>query len=189
MIEVKGLRVGVYTVTEVANRASRDYIIPDAATVEIKADETATVQLFNEKPDEPTPEKPTTPGKPVPQTGDDNFIFLWGGLLAAAVIGGVVFAVIRLKKSKGGKNAKAVNAVVLLFCVALAVGSGCKLMQEIAQYKDSAAAYDQLAEAVKTAGDQTRTIGGLRNGGGFGARNGNTGTFGCAPCGGLRRPS
>ena len=149
MIEVKGLRVGVYTVTEVANRASRDYIIPDAATVEIKADETATVQLFNEKPDEPTPEKPTTPGKPVPQTGDDNFIFLWGGLLAAAVIGGVVFAVIRLKKSKGGKNAKAVNAVVLLFCVALAVGSGCKLMQDIAQYKDSAAAYDQLAEAVK----------------------------------------
>lgn len=149
VIEVKGLRVGVYTVTEVANRASRDYIIPDAATVEIKADETATVQLFNEKPDEPTPEKPTTPGKPVPQTGDDNFIFLWGGLLAAAVIGGVVFAVIRLKKSKGGKNDKAVNAVVLLFCVALAVGSGCKLMQEIAQYKDSAAAYDQLAEAVK----------------------------------------
>ena len=45
VIEVKGLRVGVYTVTEVANRASRDYIIPDAATVEIKADETATVQL------------------------------------------------------------------------------------------------------------------------------------------------
>ena len=56
---------------------------PDAATVEIKADETATVQLFNEKPDEPTPENPTTPGKPVPQTGDDNSIFRWGGLLAA----------------------------------------------------------------------------------------------------------
>ena len=36
VIEVKGLRVGIYTVTEVANRASKDYIIPDAATVEIK---------------------------------------------------------------------------------------------------------------------------------------------------------
>ena len=56
VIEVKGLRVGIYTVTEISNRASRDYIIPDAATVEIKADETATVQFFNEKP-----EKPTTP--------------------------------------------------------------------------------------------------------------------------------
>ena len=43
VIEVKGLRVGIYTVTEISNRASRDYIIPDAATVEIKADETATV--------------------------------------------------------------------------------------------------------------------------------------------------
>ena len=82
VIEVKGLRVGVYTVTEIANRASRGYVIPDAATVEIKADKTATVQLYNEKekPNEPTPSQPTTPGKPVPQTGDDNFIFLWGGL-------------------------------------------------------------------------------------------------------------
>ena len=34
VIEVKGLRVGIYTVTEISNRASRDYIIPDAATVE-----------------------------------------------------------------------------------------------------------------------------------------------------------
>lgn len=48
VIEVKGLRVGIYTVTEVANRASKDYIIPDAATVEIKADQTSTVQFFNE---------------------------------------------------------------------------------------------------------------------------------------------
>ena len=53
VIEVKGLRVGIYTVTEVANRASKDYIIPDAATVEIKADQTSTVQFFNEKPEKP----------------------------------------------------------------------------------------------------------------------------------------
>lgn len=51
VIEVKGLRVGIYTVTELSNRASKDYIIPDAATVEIKADQTATVQFFNEKPE------------------------------------------------------------------------------------------------------------------------------------------
>lgn len=110
VIEVKGLRVGIYTVTEISNRASRDYIIPDAATVEIKADETATVQFFNEKPEKPeTPDNPETPstpdnpsnptvpsnpGKAVPQTGDDNFIFLYGGLLALAVIGGGLFAVV-----------------------------------------------------------------------------------------------
>ena len=60
IIEVNGLRVGVYTVTEISNRASQDYIIPDAATVEIKANETAEVQLFNEKPEEETPDNPDT---------------------------------------------------------------------------------------------------------------------------------
>ena len=110
MIEVKGLRVGIYTVTEVANRASKDYIIPDAATVEIKADQTSTVQFFNEKPEKPdnpknpekpsVPSNPSTPQKPVPQTGDDPYIFLYGGLLAAALIGGSVFAVYYFKKGK-----------------------------------------------------------------------------------------
>ena len=46
VVEIKGLRVGIYTVTEISNRASRDYIIPDAATVEIRADKTATVQIL-----------------------------------------------------------------------------------------------------------------------------------------------
>ena len=104
VIEVKGLRVGIYTVTEVANRASKDYIIPDAATVEIKADQTSTVQFFNEKPEKPekpsVPSNPSTPQKPVPQTGDDPYIFLYGGLLAAALIGGSVFAVYYFKKGK-----------------------------------------------------------------------------------------
>lgn len=108
VIEVKGLRVGIYTVTEVANRASKDYIIPDAATVEIKADQTSTVQFFNEKPEKPdnpknpekpsVPSNPSTPQKPVPQTGDDPYIFLYGGLLAAVLIGGSVFAVYYFKR-------------------------------------------------------------------------------------------
>ena len=37
IILIEGLRVGKYTVTEVKNKASEDYIIPDGATVEIKA--------------------------------------------------------------------------------------------------------------------------------------------------------
>lgn len=112
VIEVKGLRVGIYTVTEISNRASKDYIIPDAATVEIKANETATVQFFNEKPEKPTtpdnpdnpktpsnPSTPSNPDKAVPQTGDDNFIFLYGGLLALAVIGGGLFAAAYFKRA------------------------------------------------------------------------------------------
>ena len=61
IILIEGLRVGKYTVTEVKNKASEDYIIPDGATVEIKADETAEVSFFNEKPEEETPDTPDTP--------------------------------------------------------------------------------------------------------------------------------
>ena len=165
VIEVKGLRVGIYTVTEVANRASQDYIIPDAATVEIKANETATVQFFNEKPEEPenpdTPENPTTPsnpstpsnpGKVVPQTGDDNFIFLYGGLLALAVIGGGLFTVFYFRKGKYSRKtrkAKAVGITVLSFCAALAFGSGFLMVQDLGQYSESAGVYGDLAELVE----------------------------------------
>lgn len=159
VIEVKGLRVGIYTVTELSNRASKDYIIPDAATVEIKADQTATVQFFNEKPEEPTtpenPKTPTTPSNPdkaVPQTGDDNFIFLYGGLLALALIGGGVFAALYFKKGKYSRQTpktKAAGIAVLSLCAALALGSGFLMVRDLCQYSESAGAYDDLAGLVE----------------------------------------
>ena len=168
VIEVKGLRVGIYTVTEISNRASRDYIIPDAATVEIKADETATVQFFNEKPEKPetpdspdnpktpsnpsTPSTPSNPGKAVPQTGDDNFIFLYGGLLALAVIGGGLSAAAYFKKGKHGRNtarAKTTCIAVLSLCGLLALGSGFLIVRDLSQYAESAGTYDGLAEHVE----------------------------------------
>ena len=168
MIEVKGLRVGIYTVTEVANRASRDYIIPDAATVEIKAEETATVQFFNEKPEEPeTPDNPKTPstpsnpsnpstpsnpGKAVPQTGDDNMIFLYGGLLALAVIGGGLFAVLYFKKGKYSRTTaktKAVGITVVSLCAVLALSSGFLMIRDLSQYSESAGAYEDIASHVE----------------------------------------
>ena len=168
VIEVKGLRVGIYTVTEISNRASRDYIIPDAATVEIKADETATVQFFNEKPEKPeTPDNPETPstpdnpsnptvpsnpGKAVPQTGDDNFIFLYGGLLALAVIGGGLFAVVYLKKGKHSRNTartKAAGIAVISLCGLLALGSGFLIVRDLSQYAESAGTYNGLAKHVE----------------------------------------
>lgn len=171
VIEVKGLRVGIYTVTEISNRASRDYIIPDAATVEIKADETATVQFFNEKPEKPeTPDNPETPstpdnpsnptvpsnpGKAVPQTGDDNFIFLYGGLLALAVIGGGVFTVCRYRKGKSRKispKTKAANIAVIILCAVLALGSGFLIVRDLSQYAESAGIYDGLEKHVEVPG-------------------------------------
>ena len=165
VIEVKGLRVGIYTVTEISNRASKDYIIPDAATVEIKVDETATVQFFNEKPEKPktpdnpdnpkTPSNPSTPSnpdKPVPQTGDDNFIFLYGGLLALAVIGGGLFAVAYFKKGKYSRNTpkrKAIGIAVISLCGLLALGSGFLMVRDLNQYSESAGAYEDVASHVE----------------------------------------
>ena len=168
VIEVKGLRVGIYTVTEISNRASRDYIIPDAATVEVKADETATVQFFNEKPEKPetpdspdnpktpsnpsTPSTPSNPGKAVPQTEDDNFIFLYGGLLALAVIGGGLSAAAYFKKGKHGRNTartKTTCIAVLSLCGLLALGSGFLIVRDLSQYAESAGTYDGLAEHVE----------------------------------------
>ena len=165
VIEVKGLRVGIYTVTEISNRASRDYIIPDAATVEIKADETATVQFFNEKPEKPTtpdnpdnpktpsnPSTPSNPDKAVPQTGDDNFIFLYGGLLALAVIGGGLFAAVYFKKGKYSRNTpkrKAVGIAVVSLCGLLALGSGFLMVCDLSQYSESAGAYEDIASHVE----------------------------------------
>ena len=162
VIEIKGLRVGIYTVTEISNRASKDYIIPDAATVEIKADETATVQFFNEKPEKPvtpdnpkTPSNPSTPsnpGKAVPQTGDDNFIFLYGGLLALAVIGGGLFAVVYFKKEKYSKTSpkrKAIGITVVSLCAVLALGSGILMVRDLRQYSESAGSYEDIASHVE----------------------------------------
>ena len=165
IIEVKGLRVGIYTVTEIANRASKDYIIPDAATVEIKADQTSTVQFFNEKPEKPetpetpenpktptTPTTPTTPSKPVPQTGEDSFIFLWGGLLVFAVIGGGIASVFVFRKGKYERNtpkSKAVKFSAVALSLLLAACSSFMLVQEIGEYRESAEAYDGLADLVE----------------------------------------
>ena len=155
VIEVEGLRAGKYTVTELSNRASRDYILPDAATVEIRAGETSTVQFFNERPED-GPEEPTTPGKPVPQTGDNNNMYIWIGLLALAAAGGGTFAVLWLnrgrgrheKKNTGLKRDKAAMAAVFLICAALFVGSGFMLARELGQYKAGADTYGQAADFV-----------------------------------------
>lgn len=156
VIEVEGLRVGIYTVTEVANRASQDYIIPDAATVEIRADQTATVQFYNEKkgmPETPaTPTTPANPGKDVPQTGDDNLIFLYGSLLALAVIGGSAFAIFYFKKgrySRTGKKYNTIGIAVISVCGVLALTSGLLIFRDLHQYSESAASYEDMAVFVE----------------------------------------
>ena len=78
------LRTGSYTVTEVSDEASSRYILPPAQTVEIKTDEAAALEFFNEVRD-------------TPKTGDDSNPGLWtallilsAGALAATGITGMV---------------------------------------------------------------------------------------------------
>lgn len=130
--------------------------------MEIKADQTSTVQFFNEKPEKPdnpknpekpsVPSNPSTPQKPVPQTGDDPYIFLYGGLLAAALIGGSVFAVYYFKKGKYSRTSQkrtAVGASVLSLCALVALGSGFLVFRDLNQYAESKDAYRDLAGYVE----------------------------------------
>ena len=112
-----------------------------------------------EKPDNPknpekpsVPSNPSTPQKPVPQTGDDPYIFLYGGLLAAALIGGSVFAVYYFKKGKYSRTSPkrtAVGASVLSLCALVALGSGFLVFRDLNQYAESKDAYRDLAGYVE----------------------------------------
>ena len=94
------LRVGEYTVSEVAGEDAEQYILPDDQTVEIQAGETVTVAMHNKL----MPEVPT-----VPQTGDSPWmpavliglsalaLLAGGGLLAMNLVG-------KKKRSAGGHD-------------------------------------------------------------------------------------
>ena len=94
------LRVGEYTVSEVAGEDSEKYILPDDQTVEIKAGETTTVKMHNKL----VPEVPT-----VPQTGDNPWMPALLGALAlfAALSGGALLFLHhtgKKRKAAGGSD-------------------------------------------------------------------------------------
>lgn len=92
------LRVGEYTVSELAGKDAGKYILPDDQTIEIKAGETTTVKMHNKL----VPEVPT-----VPQTGDHPWMpAVLVGLSALALLSGGGLLVLRFvgkkKKSADG---------------------------------------------------------------------------------------
>ena len=94
------LRVGEYTVSEVAGEDAEKYILPDDQTVEIKAGETTTIKMHNKL----VPEVPT-----VPQTGDHPWtpaVLIGLSMLAVLSAGG--FLVLRFagKKKKATGDAE-----------------------------------------------------------------------------------
>ena len=91
------LRVGEYTVSELAFEDSENYILPDDQTIEIKAGETIVVEMHNQL----VPEQPD-----IPQTGDSsNLPLIYVGLTAAGA--GSLLLILTLyhrKKSIKGSN-------------------------------------------------------------------------------------
>lgn len=88
------LRVGEYTVSEVAGEDAEKYILPDDQTVEIKAGETTTIKMHNKL----VPEVPT-----VPQTGDHPWtpaVLIGLSVLAVLSAGGLLVLRFAGKKRK-----------------------------------------------------------------------------------------
>ena len=81
------LRVGDYTVSEVSNEASANYVLPADKTVTILADKTTVAEMHNELRD-------------TPKTGDDSNPWLWAALMGISAVGAVTLGVIGLKKRK-----------------------------------------------------------------------------------------
>ena len=90
-IFIEGLRVGDYTVSEVSDGASANYMLPADKTVTIFADKTTVVQMHNELRD-------------TPKTGDESKPWLWMTLMgvsaAGAAVLGVTAYVIKRKKDQ-----------------------------------------------------------------------------------------
>ena len=80
-IEITGLRVGDYTVSEVSDSASANYVLPADKTVTIFADKTTVAQMHNELRD-------------TPKTGDESKPWLWMTLMGVSAAGAAVLGIV-----------------------------------------------------------------------------------------------
>ena len=86
-IFIEGLRIGEYTVSEVNDSVSAEYILPADKQAAVKVGATTIVEMHNELRD-------------TPKTGDDFNIALWVSLAAASVLGAGVLGFVGFKKKK-----------------------------------------------------------------------------------------
>ena len=94
-IHIEGLRVGNYVISEVSNKATEKYVLPDNVTVTVHEGKTVVAKFYNEL-------KPVIPD--IPKTGDSTNLMLWASLAGASLLGIGVAAFFTFRKKKGGKH-------------------------------------------------------------------------------------
>ena len=92
-IIIEGLRLGKYTVSEIADEVSEGYILAEDVTVTIEADKEIILEMHNKKV--PIPEEPKSP-----QTGDDFNI----GIYILFILISAISLVVLLLTRKGNFN-------------------------------------------------------------------------------------
>ena len=94
-IHIEGLRVGDYVISEVSNKATEKYILPDNVTVTVHEGKTVVAKFHNEL-------KPVTD---IPKTGDSTNMTLWAALAGVSLVGACAAAFVTFRKKKeGGKH-------------------------------------------------------------------------------------
>ncbi|MCM1215228.1 MAG: SpaA isopeptide-forming pilin-related protein [Lachnospiraceae bacterium] len=86
-IFIEGLRIGDYTVSEVSNAASADYVLPADKQAAVKMDSTTIVEMHNVLRD-------------TPKTGDNSNLGLWIALAGISAVGIGVCGVLGFKKRR-----------------------------------------------------------------------------------------
>ena len=91
IIEINNLRTGNYTVTELETDNTKEYILPESQTVEIKYDDESQLSFYNKL-------KPKTPV--IYDTGDTTNPLLWLNIAFGSMIALIVLVIARYIKRK-----------------------------------------------------------------------------------------
>lgn len=86
-IFIEDIRLGTYTISEIANGASSNYIMPAAKTANVTADATTVVEMHNVL-------------RETPKTGDTRMPGLWIGIATISTLGAATFFYLSSKKRK-----------------------------------------------------------------------------------------
>ena len=86
-IFIEDIRLGTYTISEIANGASSNYIMPAAKTANVTADATTVVEMHNVL-------------RETPKTGDTRMPGLWLGIATMSTLGAATFFYLSGKKRR-----------------------------------------------------------------------------------------